>query len=83
MACPHATSGGRASAPLEVEEVFQNQPLVMKGRGQEVYVAFGRAHSGRLLTVPYVVNPDKSGLILTARDMAQKERRLYFKKGGT
>ncbi len=66
----------------EVEEVFQSQPLIMKGRGQDIYIAFGRTDSGRLLIVPYVINPDKSGFVLTARDTAQKEQRLYFKKGG-
>ena len=54
----------------------------MKGRGQEIYIAFGRTASGRLLTIPYVVNLDKGSFVLTARDMAQKERRLYFNKGG-
>lgn len=66
----------------EVEQIFQGDSLILKGRGQNLYLALGRTHSGRLLTVAYVVKRDRTGFVLTAREMALKERRLYRKKGG-
>ena len=66
----------------EVEQVLQGEPLILKGRGQNLYLALGRTHSGRLLTVAYVIKRDETGFVLTGREMAPKERRLYRRKGG-
>ena len=65
----------------EVEQVFGNDPLIFKGRDQKLYLAYGRSDAGRFLTVAYVVKKKQIGIVLTARDMEQKERRLYRKKG--
>ena len=71
--------------PDEVEEVLGSKPkfrLVEKGKrkGENVYMALGQTHAGRYLTVLFIRKKTKEALILSARDMAGKERRLYGKK---
>ncbi len=69
----------------EVEETLNNKPkfrFVEKGerRGEDVYMALGRADSGRQLSVLFIYKRTKEALILSARDMADKERKQYEKK---
>jgi len=69
----------------EVEEVFENRPrfrFLEKGerRGEDVYVALGQSNAGRYLAVMFIYKKSKDALILSARSMAPKERRLYGKK---
>ena len=68
--------------PDEVEEVFENKPkirFVEKGeqKGENVYLALGRTVAGRYLSVLFIYKKTKEALILSARDMADKERRQY------
>ena len=70
---------------FEVEEIFKNKPkfrFVEKGKqgGEDVYLALGQTISSRYLTVLFIYKKTKNILILSARDMAKKERRLYGKK---
>jgi uncharacterized protein len=70
---------------FEVEEVFVGKPkfrFVEKGdrEGENVYMALGQTGSGRYLTVLFVHKKTKEALILSARDMADKERRIYGRK---
>ena len=69
----------------EVEEAFSNQPnflFVEKGdrEGENIYLALGQANSGRYLSVIFVLKLGHQALILSARDMAQKEGRRYGRK---
>jgi uncharacterized DUF497 family protein len=69
----------------EVEEVFNNKPkfrFVEKGEreGEDVYMAVGRSDAGRYLTVLFIYKKTKQALVLSARDMAKKERNQYAKK---
>lgn len=69
----------------EVEEVLANRPkirFVEKGdrKGENVYTALGRTDAGRYLAVLFIYKRTKSALILSARDMARKEKKLYAKK---
>ena len=69
----------------EVEEVLSNKPrfrLVEKGEreGEDVYLALGQAIAGRYLSVIFIYKKTKEALILSARNMASKERRQYAKK---
>lgn len=69
----------------EVEEVFFNRPqyrFVESGyrSGEDVYSASGQTDAGRYLIVFFIHKPDNTALILTARDMDRKERRLYERK---
>lgn len=69
----------------EVEEVLSGKPkirLVEKGKreGEDVYLALGQTASGRYLAVLFIYKQTEEALILSARDMAAKERRRYGKK---
>jgi uncharacterized DUF497 family protein len=69
----------------EVEEVFINKPkfhFVEKGerQGEDVYLALGQTDAGRYLSVLFIYKKTKDALILSARDMAKKEKRQYEKK---
>jgi uncharacterized protein len=69
-------------AQEEVEEVFLNRPkvrFVESGytRGEDVYAAGGRTEAGRYLMVFFTQKRDHRSLIVTARDMDEKERRRH------
>ena len=69
----------------EVEEVFLGSPkfrFVEKGdrEGEDVYMALGQTDDGRYLIVLFIHKKTKEVLVLSARDMAQKERKLYDRK---
>jgi uncharacterized DUF497 family protein len=71
--------------PDEVEQVLNSKPkirFVEKGerKGEDVYVALGRTDAGRYLSVLFIYKLSREALILSARDMARKERRIYGKK---
>ena len=68
----------------EVEEVFDNRPrirFVQKGdrKGEDVYIALGRSAAGRYLAVIFI-HKNNNALILSARDMAKRERKQYERK---
>jgi uncharacterized DUF497 family protein len=69
----------------EVEEVLANTNqfrFLEKGerRGEDVYIALGQSDAGRYLTVLFIYKKTREALILSARDMAAKERKQYGKK---
>jgi hypothetical protein len=69
----------------EVEEVFKNRPrfrFIEKGEREEedIYLALGQTKAGRYLSVLFIHKKTKDALILSARDMAKRERRQYGKK---
>lgn len=69
----------------EVEEIFTGKPkfrFIEKGEreGENVYMALGQTESGRYLTVLFIHKKTKEALILSARDMADKERKMYGRK---
>lgn len=69
----------------EVEEMLNNSPkirFVEKGvrLDEDVYLALGQTYAGRFLSVFFVYKMTNEALILSARDMARKERKLYGKK---
>lgn len=69
----------------EVEEAFSNQPnmrFVEKGdrENEDVYMALGQTDEGRYLAVLFIYKQTREALIVSARDMAQKERRQYGRK---
>jgi len=69
----------------EVEEVFFNQPhyrFVELGHhpGEDVYAAFGQSEAGRYLVIFFIHKAGNIALILSARDMARKERRRYERR---
>ena len=69
----------------EVEEVLSENPkfrFVEKGerKSENIYMALGQTESGRYLTVLFIYKQTKEALSLSARDMAQKERKMYGRK---
>ena len=71
--------------PTDVEEVFANKPKVKKMHrghfcGEDVYRAFGQTEAGRYLTVFFIHKRTNKALILSARDMDEKERKSYARK---
>lgn len=69
----------------EVEEVLNGRPkfrFVEKGerKGEDVYMALGRSQAGRYLAVLFIYKETKEALVLSARDMAKREREQYGKK---
>ena len=73
--------------PEEVEQALSGKPrfyLVQRGEraGEDVYMALGQTKAGRYLTVLFIYKKrTKEALIVSARDMAKKERKRYEKKG--
>lgn len=69
----------------EVEEVLTRKPrfrFVEKGerKDENVYMALGQTDGGRYLTILFIYKQTKEALILSARDMAGKERKMYGRK---
>jgi uncharacterized DUF497 family protein len=49
--------------------------------GEDVYAAFGQTLGGRYLSVFFIYKPvRKTAVIISARDMTDKERRAYARK---
>jgi uncharacterized DUF497 family protein len=66
----------------EVDEIFFDNPhyrFVESGNrpGEDVYSASGQTDAGRYLIVFFIHKSGNIALILSARDMDNKERRLY------
>ena len=69
----------------EVEEVLGSKPKVRfvesgDQKSEDVYMALGQTAAGRYLAVLFIHKKTKEALILSARDMVDKERKLYAKK---
>ena len=72
-------------APEEVEEALNNHPkirFVEKGerKGEDVYMALGQTDAGRYMAILFIHKKTREALIVSARDMADKERKQYGKK---
>jgi len=66
----------------EVEEVLDLKPMIRRGprgkrKGENLYKAYGQTFAGRYLFVVFIYKLDRRALILSARDMDEKERRLF------
>jgi len=69
----------------EVENVFTRNPVfskMQKGhiKGEDLYRALGQTHSGRYLAVFFIYKTTREALIISARDMAKREKK-YYEKG--
>lgn len=82
---PEKLAGKHHVTQEEVEEVFVNGPryrFVESGcrAGENVYAALGQTDAGRYLIVFFIRKAGNRALILSARDMDEKERRRYGQK---
>ncbi len=69
----------------EVEEVLNAAPkirLIEKGdvKDENMYTAMGPTRGGRYLIIFFILKMNGMALVVSARDMSHKERRLYEKK---
>lgn len=69
----------------EVEEIFDSHPKidkVLRGDipGEDVYRALGQSYDGRYLIVIFIRKRSGQALVVSARDMDEKERRSYARK---
>lgn len=70
----------------EAREVLFDQPRIRfaeKGNtpGDDVYAAFGQTAAGRYLAVFFIYKPaNKTAIIISARDMNDRERKSYGRK---
>lgn len=90
ITCPETIADKLASkhnvTVREVHQVLFNEPRIRfaeKGHveGNDVYAAFGKTFGGRYLAVFFIYEPDTSTtVIISARDMSDKERKTYGRK---
>lgn len=71
--------------PQDVEEVLFDNPIfrkVQKGHipGEDLYAAMGQTLSGRYLIIFFLCKPEHEALLISARDMSDKERKQYDKR---
>ena len=70
----------------EARQALMNNPRIRFAEngyidGEDVYAAFGQTFGGRYLSVFFVYKPDnKTAIIISAREMSQKERKAYGRK---
>lgn len=70
----------------EARQVLLNSPRIRFAEngyieGENVYAAFGQTFGNRYLSVFFVFKPDnKTAIIISAREMSQKERKAYGRK---
>ncbi|MDO8727713.1 MAG: BrnT family toxin [Candidatus Methanoperedens sp.] len=69
----------------EVEEALHSDALFRRAKkgkvkGEDVYVAYGRTVAGRYLFIVFIYKSYNIGLIISARDMTDKERKYYHAK---
>lgn len=68
-------------SPMEVEEaVFEGKSLILKGR-EGRYILLSQTSAGRHLTVVTAFKLQGRVKIITARDMDEKERKYYQRRG--
>ena len=65
--------------PDEVEQVAEDRPWFERRRGVNRYYMYGQTEEGRYLLG--VIDHEGQGILycVTARDMEEPERRLYFR----
>ena len=70
---------------VEVENIFTQRPLfskIQKGRikGENLYRVLGQTESGRYIVGFFVYKTTHQALVISARDMTDKEKKYYAKK---
>jgi len=69
----------------EVKEVLGFKPMIRRGprgkrKGENLYKAYGQTLAGRYLFIVFIYKLDRRALILSARDMDDKERRFFQRR---
>lgn len=72
--------------PNEVREVLFSSPRVRRvergkhRRDEHLYVAYGQTQAGRYLTIFFIYKANKEAIVVSARNMDNKERKRYGRK---
>lgn len=71
--------------PHEVEEILAGKCRIFRSErgnieGEDLYNALGKTKEGRYLSVFFIKKLNNKALIITTRDMNQRERGRYEKK---
>jgi uncharacterized DUF497 family protein len=71
----------------EVEEVLLSDPEFRRGpkgrrRGEDLYYALGRTDAGRYLFIVFIRKRGNKALVLTAREMSEREKRGHRRRKG-
>jgi len=66
----------------EVEEILHGRKKVRKiargnVKGENIYLVLGQTGAGRYLAIFFILKQNRSILPISARDMDDKERRMY------
>ena len=74
-----------AVAAYEAESIFTGKPIfskIKKGhvKGEDLYRALGQTDAGRYLSVFFIYKQTHEALVISARDMTDKERKHYAKR---
>jgi uncharacterized DUF497 family protein len=70
---------------FEVENLFIRKPIfskIQKGhvKGENLYRALGQTESGRYMAAFFIYKRTHEALVISARDMTDKERKYYAKR---
>jgi len=67
--------------PEEIEELaFEDYPYIRRGKRGRRYL-YGQTLGERYLFTVYVLSSEKIAQVITAREMDEKERKLYLGRG--
>jgi len=71
----------------EVEEVLLSDPEFRRGPkgrrgGEDLYYALGQTDAGRFLFIVFIRKGGNKALVLTAREMSEREKRGYRRRKG-
>ncbi len=71
--------------PYEVEEVLLSDPRIYfveygNTKGEDMYLGLGQSDEGRYLAVFFIFKKNRVALVVSAREMDDKERKRYAKK---
>lgn len=71
--------------PEEVEDVLYSQPYVRRMErgdrpGEDMYAALGQSAGGRYLIVFFIYKHTREALVVSARDMDSRERKIYERR---
>lgn len=74
-----------AVAKIEAEDVFGDLPVFNriergKVKGEYLFRVLGKTDAGRYLAVFFIYKTTREALVISARDMTEKERRQYGKR---
>ena len=66
----------------EVEDALLSNPLFRRARrghvqAEDLYFAYGRTNAGRYIFIVFVWKHEDAVLVISAREMTQRERRYY------